>query len=485
MWRPEGKIRLVDLDNYVFLAFFELSQDYNSALLGGPWMILDHYLVVHSWDPSFRITPNLPPRMVVWVRFPKLPYQYYQKDILTGLGNLVGRFVRIDTPTLNSARGKFARIAVEINVAEPVATGVFLDGVWQEVEYENLPSFCFELRRSSPRVGFGPWLTVQRKAWGVKKVSPIPAFSDGDLQDAKKGKSKIQVGRRTDRVKVAVGSDVSLVNNLGKKNKKGGTKDGKVNLSTSGPSKKSSSPISVATHGLSLAHVNSVHAEIAPGGSVSKAATASLLTNCELDLAHQASSSNPLQTSISVCGLSPNPSPTNGSVGLAQQEEIKLHVSSSSPTGVLSLPSQSSVQLGGNLTGGFNGDVAPSPTLSTANRTKRKGGVAAIPSLHSSALRGVVQMSTKPEIRIRGGKQPQKLIDIVNMVGISPSRVKKNRQQLSPSTTTLDVSMDDGTPGCDQACFNLNQSHPTTKFRDPTTLDGLISGSEKEDSYDE
>ncbi|CAN0881373.1 hypothetical protein LINGRAHAP2_LOCUS14200 [Linum grandiflorum] len=107
-------------------------------------MILDHYLVVHSWDPSFRITPNLPPRMVVWVRFPKLPYQYYQKDILTGLGNLVGRFVRIDTPTLNSARGKFARIAVEINVAEPVATGVFLDGVWQEVEYENLPSFCFE-----------------------------------------------------------------------------------------------------------------------------------------------------------------------------------------------------------------------------------------------------------------------------------------------------------------------------------------------------
>ncbi|CAN0905492.1 hypothetical protein LINGRAHAP2_LOCUS23703 [Linum grandiflorum] len=193
--------------------------------------------------------------MVVWVRFPKLPYQYYHKDILVGLGNLIGRFVCIDKPTLNSARGKFARIAVEINIAEPVATGVSLDGVWQEVEYENLPSFCFKCGllghevsgcphivspviagnssvagASSPNIpvgkeeehrsGFRSWLTVQRKVRGTKKVSPSPAISGVDYIDIKKGKSKILASHPKNRVKMVVGNALSSATNQGKKSKK-------------------------------------------------------------------------------------------------------------------------------------------------------------------------------------------------------------------------------------------------------------------------
>ncbi|CAN0928739.1 hypothetical protein LINGRAHAP2_LOCUS36658 [Linum grandiflorum] len=80
--------------------------------------------------------------MVVWIRFPRLPYQYYHHDALVGLGNLVGKTVRPDLRTQNSVRGKFARIAVEVNLAKSLPKGVFVDGVWQVVEYENLPSFC-------------------------------------------------------------------------------------------------------------------------------------------------------------------------------------------------------------------------------------------------------------------------------------------------------------------------------------------------------
>ncbi|CAN0912664.1 hypothetical protein LINGRAPRIM_LOCUS554 [Linum grandiflorum] len=126
-----------------------------------------------------------------------MPYQYYHREILTGLGDLVGRTVRIDRRTLTSARGKFARIAVEINLKEAVAAGVFLDDVWQDIEYENLPSLCFTCccighestrctqnqqvvavdsqvktvgRRPEPdaageiKPAFGSWLTVQKKA---------------------------------------------------------------------------------------------------------------------------------------------------------------------------------------------------------------------------------------------------------------------------------------------------------------------------------
>ncbi|CAN0837994.1 hypothetical protein LINGRAHAP2_LOCUS1955, partial [Linum grandiflorum] len=48
MWKPAGRMQMVDMDNEVFLAHFDHSQDYDHALTGGPWMILDHYLVCHS-----------------------------------------------------------------------------------------------------------------------------------------------------------------------------------------------------------------------------------------------------------------------------------------------------------------------------------------------------------------------------------------------------------------------------------------------------
>ncbi|CAN0876746.1 hypothetical protein LINGRAHAP2_LOCUS11476 [Linum grandiflorum] len=119
-----------------------ISTDYLHALSGGPWTILGHYLAAFAWDPTFRVTDDLSPWMVVWIRFPRLPYQYYHHDVLVGLGNLVGKSVRPDISTQNSVRGKFARIAVEVNLAEPLPKGVFVDGVWLIVEYENLPSFC-------------------------------------------------------------------------------------------------------------------------------------------------------------------------------------------------------------------------------------------------------------------------------------------------------------------------------------------------------
>ncbi|CAN0892044.1 hypothetical protein LINGRAPRIM_LOCUS124, partial [Linum grandiflorum] len=72
MWKPEGRLMMVGLDNDMVLASFENPSDYDFALTSGPWMILNHYLVVHSWDPSFPASKNLPPKMVVWVHFPKI-----------------------------------------------------------------------------------------------------------------------------------------------------------------------------------------------------------------------------------------------------------------------------------------------------------------------------------------------------------------------------------------------------------------------------
>ncbi|CAN0899550.1 hypothetical protein LINGRAHAP2_LOCUS20337 [Linum grandiflorum] len=217
---------MVDLESEVFLAIFEESSDYYHALTGGPWTILDHYLVVFAWDSQFRVTDDLPQKMVVWIRFPRLPYQYYQCDVLQGLGNLVGKFVRFDTRTQHSVRGKFARIAVEIDLTAPAPKGVYVDGIWQVVEYENLPSFCSICGRfghssesydrhsgstiSDPvvskhveavqpvRISYsgdapvepdGPWQMVMKKRWRPKMAS-APS-SNGSAFSSSLGKGKM------------------------------------------------------------------------------------------------------------------------------------------------------------------------------------------------------------------------------------------------------------------------------------------------------
>ncbi|CAI0557812.1 unnamed protein product [Linum tenue] len=173
-------------------------QDYLNALTGGPWEILDHYLVVHQWSPTFR-TSDKPHRSVVaWVQLPELPAHFYHREVLFALGNLLGRTVKLDYHTENLLRGKFARIAVDLDMTKPLATRIRLDGHWQQVVYENLPHICYDCGRighteevcpkklttivpastgeaqadmaispaapaSEPLAGYGPWMQVVRK----------------------------------------------------------------------------------------------------------------------------------------------------------------------------------------------------------------------------------------------------------------------------------------------------------------------------------
>lgn len=46
LWHPKGKIELVAIDNDYFLVKFESKEDYEFTKYDGPWMVLDHYLIL-------------------------------------------------------------------------------------------------------------------------------------------------------------------------------------------------------------------------------------------------------------------------------------------------------------------------------------------------------------------------------------------------------------------------------------------------------
>ncbi|CAI0380684.1 unnamed protein product [Linum tenue] len=137
--------------------------------------------------------------MIVWVQLPALKVHFYHKEVLITLSNLIGHTIKLDFHTLNRQRAKFARLAVEVDLGKHLVPRIWLDEEWQKVEYENLPTVCFECGKighmstecpqllppvapaigwasggaataSTPakepeeHLGFGPWMLVSRKS---------------------------------------------------------------------------------------------------------------------------------------------------------------------------------------------------------------------------------------------------------------------------------------------------------------------------------
>uniref|UniRef100_A0A803N9H3 CCHC-type domain-containing protein n=1 Tax=Chenopodium quinoa TaxID=63459 RepID=A0A803N9H3_CHEQI len=117
--------KLTLMGNNVYLFRFSCLNDYERALYGGPWFILDHYLVVTKWKPNFRSSTTDFDYMSAWIRFPELPVEYYDKK------------------PFSKSLQRYARVCIEISMTNPLVSKVWVGGGWQQVQYENIHSLCF------------------------------------------------------------------------------------------------------------------------------------------------------------------------------------------------------------------------------------------------------------------------------------------------------------------------------------------------------
>ncbi|XP_038715029.1 uncharacterized protein LOC120008721 [Tripterygium wilfordii] len=143
LWSMMSEYTVIDLENDYFLIKFKNEDDTIQALTKGPWTILGHYLTVQSWTPDFDCMEEKIRSVTAWIRLPGMPLHYYHKRILRFMGQLIGKVVKIDYNTDSAAGGKFARIAVQIELDKPLCSQFKRDGKIQNVEYECLPKICF------------------------------------------------------------------------------------------------------------------------------------------------------------------------------------------------------------------------------------------------------------------------------------------------------------------------------------------------------
>ncbi|KAI9084391.1 hypothetical protein K1719_033733 [Acacia pycnantha] len=147
LWQLKGSFSLVDMEGGFYYANFDLMEDYIKALSGGPWTIFGAYLTVQPWSLEFDPKSSTISKVVIWVRIPGLSFRYYHKSMLRAIGSLLGEVVKIDYRTETMGRGKYARIAVLVDLIRPLIPWIKVDGKFYGVEYEGLPLICFECGR--------------------------------------------------------------------------------------------------------------------------------------------------------------------------------------------------------------------------------------------------------------------------------------------------------------------------------------------------
>ncbi|KAH1047637.1 hypothetical protein J1N35_038421 [Gossypium stocksii] len=128
---------------WVFLVKLQNSDGYEKVLSQGLWTIFGQYLMVQPWSIDFNPIKPYPSIVMTWIRFLRLLGHMYRKKILWEIGEMVGKLVKLDLNTGNKVRGRYARMAIYVNLEWLLIFKVLINGNIQQIEYESLLIVCF------------------------------------------------------------------------------------------------------------------------------------------------------------------------------------------------------------------------------------------------------------------------------------------------------------------------------------------------------
>nr|POE71751.1 hypothetical protein CFP56_31854 [Quercus suber] len=201
LWKPSGTLVCVDLGENFYLAHFLLKEDLDAVLQKGSWFIGGHFLAIRPWEPFFKPASASVSSIAVWVRLHGLPMELYELEVLKQVGEAIGKVLRIDSHTAMEARGRYARMCIQLDATKP-----FIDTVLIESPAESGPTcvgegttvyqggLSYGLHEPSctdtvsgmmkdkgagmEKDRYGPWTLVARRKPGQKKTNLVVITGD-------------------------------------------------------------------------------------------------------------------------------------------------------------------------------------------------------------------------------------------------------------------------------------------------------------------
>lgn len=123
-WAPEGEMEIMLLANNYFMVTFNCMEDRNRVFEGVLYFYNQVGIFIKPWHAGFNPSEELPNRVPVWVRLPRLPVECCREDVLQMLTTLLGRPVGSSLQTLGRKVMTFAHIYVEIELSKPLPDAI-------------------------------------------------------------------------------------------------------------------------------------------------------------------------------------------------------------------------------------------------------------------------------------------------------------------------------------------------------------------------
>jgi hypothetical protein len=145
-WNPKGHYDLQLGSKGFFTIIFHNLEDRNHVFDGGPYFFNSVGLFLRFWMEKFSPEKEDFVHAPVWIRLYSLPQEFWLEEILVGIGNTIGIYVKSSEETKKRRYTSYACICVYLNIAKPLPGSIALeyhDEDWsQTIDYEHIPFRC-------------------------------------------------------------------------------------------------------------------------------------------------------------------------------------------------------------------------------------------------------------------------------------------------------------------------------------------------------
>ena len=126
--------------------FIFLEDDHATQVLKQLWRVGKGSLVLDRWHANFDPARERIRKRHLWTLLPGLPFPLWNRSLLEGVGNTIGRFVALDEDFMNSYDKRLAKILVEIDISRGLPADVEIlckDRLFiQRLDYQGIPFRC-------------------------------------------------------------------------------------------------------------------------------------------------------------------------------------------------------------------------------------------------------------------------------------------------------------------------------------------------------
>lgn len=132
-WQPRSHIELKLGARGFFMVIFSNLQDKGKVSKNGPHFHYNARLFMRYWEECYDPDKEKFLAAPVWVRLFGFPMDFWDLEILEGIGDMIERFVEIAEMRKKGRHTSYARICVYMNIYEPILDSVELryhDEVW-------------------------------------------------------------------------------------------------------------------------------------------------------------------------------------------------------------------------------------------------------------------------------------------------------------------------------------------------------------------